>query len=32
MENLNPLATDSPPIFITGISHEGRGIAPAEFA
>ena len=27
MENLNPLATDSPPIFITGISHEGRGIA-----
>lgn len=27
MENLTPLAIDSPPIFITGISHEGRGIA-----
>jgi 23S rRNA (uracil1939-C5)-methyltransferase len=27
MENLTPLATDSAPIFITGISHEGRGIA-----
>jgi 23S rRNA (uracil1939-C5)-methyltransferase len=27
MENLTPLSTDSPPIFITGISHEGRGIA-----
>lgn len=27
MENLKPLSTDLTPILITGISHEGRGIA-----